>query len=117
VLVGQDWDTIAVDSGLPGLTRTIVHAGADRLPSPRAARAYRRLLLDAGFREVSIEVHTLVFTGEAGLPVIEAAAGPGRAAGAITAEQAEAWLSEQHERARTDRLFLAVPFFMAAGTR
>ncbi|MCX4792367.1 methyltransferase domain-containing protein [Streptomyces sp. NBC_01221] len=38
VLIGQDWDTLVIDSDDPQLTRTIVHARADTFPSPRAAR-------------------------------------------------------------------------------
>ena len=49
VLIGQDWDTFVIDSGDPALTRTIVHARADAVPSPRSTRGYRTLLLDAGF--------------------------------------------------------------------
>ena len=40
-----------------------------------------------------------------------------REAKVITDAEADAWLTEQHERARDDRLFLAVPIFMTAGTR
>jgi hypothetical protein len=43
VLVGQDWDTIMVDSDDAALTRTIVHARADILSTPRAGRQYRNL--------------------------------------------------------------------------
>ncbi|MEU0680186.1 MULTISPECIES: methyltransferase domain-containing protein [Streptomyces] len=41
VLVGQDWDTFVIDFDDPALTRTIVHARADLVPGPRAARHYR----------------------------------------------------------------------------
>ncbi|MEU8149944.1 hypothetical protein [Nonomuraea sp. NPDC048901] len=51
VLIGQDWDTLVIDSDDPALTRTIVHARADQVTSPRAARSYRNLLLDAGFED------------------------------------------------------------------
>jgi hypothetical protein len=74
------------------------------MPNPRIARRYRNLLLDNGFVEVTVEVHTIVWTGDAGLPVL-GAIGDG------------AWLAEQAARAREDRLFLAVPIFLAAGTR
>src|SRR5882757_8753868 len=62
-LLGQDWDTLVIDSDQPELTRRIVHARADTIPHPRIARAYRNLLLDAGFHDVDIEVHTLALTG------------------------------------------------------
>jgi ubiquinone/menaquinone biosynthesis C-methylase UbiE len=40
VLLGQDWDTFAIDSDEPETTRRLVHAKADSLPSPRVARRY-----------------------------------------------------------------------------
>jgi len=66
VLVGQDWDTLVVDSDDPALTRALVHARADRVTAPRAARAYRTLLLGAGFTAATVEVRTTVLTGPSG---------------------------------------------------
>ncbi|MGW3999999.1 methyltransferase domain-containing protein [Amycolatopsis sp. NPDC004772] len=105
VLAGQDWDTIVIDSDDPARTRSIVHTRADGMPHPRIARAYRNLLLDNGFTEVTVEVHTVVWTDPAALPVLANLGGDG------------AWLDEQSARAREDRLFVAVPMFVAAGTR
>lgn len=104
VLVGQDWDTMVIDSAFPARTREAVHARADGMPSPRVARRYRNLLLDHGFVDVTVEVHTLVFTGGAMLPML----------GTIADGD---WLADQVTRARDDRLFVAVPIFLAAGTR
>ncbi|MDH2427214.1 methyltransferase domain-containing protein [Sphaerisporangium sp. TRM90804] len=104
VLVGQDWDTFVIDSGDPELTRTLVHARADGMPNPRAARRYRNLLLDNGFVDVTVEVHTIVYTDATCLPVL-ATIGEG------------AWLDDQAARARDDRLFFAIPIFLASGTR
>src|SRR5215472_13344269 len=70
VLCGQDWDTFVIDSSDPELTRTIVRKRGEQVPSPRAARQYRNLLLDAGFRDVTVEVHTGVFTDGSFLPVL-----------------------------------------------
>ncbi|MGI8329533.1 methyltransferase domain-containing protein [Actinomadura scrupuli] len=104
VLVGHDWDTFVIDSDDPALTRTLVHARADGMPNPRIARRYRNLLLDNGFVNVTVEVHTIVWTDAAILPML-ATIGEG------------AWLDDQAARARDDRLFVAVPIFLAAGTR
>lgn len=117
VLAGQDWDTMVVDSGRPELTRRIVHARADTLPHPRIARAYRNLLLDAGFDEVTLEVHTAIFTDPATRGLLAQHANAARDTGAITAAEADAWLAEQDRRAGSGRLMLAVPMFLAAGTR
>ncbi|ADJ46397.1 methyltransferase probably involved in ubiquinone/menaquinone biosynthesis [Amycolatopsis mediterranei S699] len=105
VLTGQDWDTIVIDSDDPARTRSIVHARADGMPHPRIARRYRNLLLDNGFTDVTVDVHTLVWTDSAALPVLANLGGEG------------AWLAEQAARARDDRLFVAVPIFLTAGTR
>lgn len=106
VLLGQDWDTLVIDSDDPGLTRRLVQERADRVTAPRAARAHRNLLLDAGFEDVHVEVHTAILTGPETLPVLEGIA-EGRAAG---------WMAEQRARAEKDRLFVAVPMFVAAAT-
>lgn len=102
VLLGQDWDTFAIDSDEPETTRRLVHAKADSLPSPRVARSYRTLLLDAGFTAPVVEVHTGVFTDDTALALLQR----------ITDE--ESWLAEQAERARTNRIFVAVPMFLVA---
>jgi ubiquinone/menaquinone biosynthesis C-methylase UbiE len=102
VLLGQDWDTIVIDSDDPETTRRLVHARADSIPSPHAGRKYRNLLLDAGFTDPVVEVHTGVFTDELALAVLQR----------ITDE--ESWLAEQAERARTNRIFVAVPLFLVA---
>ncbi|WP_237101081.1 methyltransferase domain-containing protein [Nonomuraea sp. MG754425] len=121
VLVGQDWDTLVIDSDEPGLTRTIVHARADLVTRPRAARGYRNLLLAAGFGEVEVEVevevHVGVFTGGTMLGMLTGLAAAVHAAGAITREQRDAWTGEQTRRAEQDRLFLALPLFLASATR
>lgn len=105
VLLGQDWDMIAIDSDDPETTRRLVHAKADLLPSPRVARGYRNLLLDAGFTDPVVEVHTSVFTDDVALAVLSR----------LTDD--ERWLAEQRGRARADRIFVAVPIFLVAAGR
>ena len=104
VLVGQDWDTILIEDDEPEFTRAAVHARNDAMPNPRVARRYRNLLLDNGFADVTVEVHTFVFTGPTILPMLG------------TMAQGD-WLAEQAELARDDRLFVAVPMFLVAGAR
>jgi ubiquinone/menaquinone biosynthesis C-methylase UbiE len=117
VLLGQDWDALVIDSGQPELTRRIVHARADTVPHPRIARAYRNLLLDAGFHDVDVEAHTAVFTDAAMLPLIVAHATAAQQTGAISGDETERWVSEQTRRAHHDRLLFALPLFLAAATR
>lgn len=117
VLLGQDWDTFVIDADDPDLTRTILHARADLVPNPRSARRYRALLLDAGFADVEAEVHTGVFTDPLMLPLIAGVAQAVQAAGVITEEQRADWVAEQTRRAHEDRLFVALPMFVASARR
>lgn len=117
VLIGQDWDTFIIDSDDPALTRTIVHARADLIANPRAARHYRNLLLEAGFEEVELEVHTGIFTDAMMLPLLTGIAGAALSAGAISQDQHDAWTADQAGRAAAGRLFLALPLFLASATR
>jgi ubiquinone/menaquinone biosynthesis C-methylase UbiE len=117
VLLGQDWDTIVIDSGQPDVTRRIVHARADTIPHPRIARAHRNLLLDAGFHDVDVEVHTAIFTDATMLPILVGHATAARQTGAISGDEAENWVSEQTRRAQDERLLVAIPMFLAAATR
>ncbi|MEU9836359.1 methyltransferase domain-containing protein [Streptosporangium sp. NPDC048047] len=117
VLMGQDWDTTVIDSDDSALTRAIVHARADVVPSPRVARRYRNMLLDAGFEDLSVEVRTLVFTDEAMLPMLSGIARGARSTGAVSEEEAERWIAEQTRRGREGRLFVALPMFVAAASR
>ncbi|MFG3256335.1 methyltransferase domain-containing protein [Streptomyces sp. NPDC048172] len=114
-LLGHDWDAFLLDADDPELTRALVRARSAELPFPRAARGYRNLLLDAGFQDVHAEARTWILTGEAALPYLEGHARAGVASGAVTAAAADRWHREQRHRATADRLFLALPFFMAAG--
>lgn len=79
---------LVVDADEAALTRTIVRARASLIPSPRAARGHRGLLLDAGLREVTTEAHTTVLTGPGTLPLLTGLAQSACAAGAITRDQA-----------------------------
>ncbi|MEU1596019.1 methyltransferase domain-containing protein [Streptomyces sp. NPDC005708] len=117
VLIGQDWDTFIIDSDDPVLTRTIVHARADLTVSPHVARRYRNLLLEAAFDQVTVEAHTGVLTGSAMLPLLAGLAEGACSAGAVTREQANTWVAEQRKRGGMDRLFLALPMFVAAAIR
>ncbi|MGW0431688.1 hypothetical protein ACWDV4_03925 [Micromonospora sp. NPDC003197] len=40
-----------------------------------------------------------------------------RSAGVVTGKQAADWVAEQRRRAHDDRLFVAVPMFVAAASR
>jgi ubiquinone/menaquinone biosynthesis C-methylase UbiE len=117
VLLGQDWDTLVIDSDQAELTRRIVHARADTIAHPRIARAYRTLLRDTGFHDVELEVHTAIFTDATLLPVLAGHIAAARESGAISDDEAASWVGEQARRAEDERLLVAIPMFLAAATR
>ncbi|MGW3812076.1 methyltransferase domain-containing protein [Micromonospora sp. NPDC005113] len=117
VLAGQDWDTFVIDADDPALTRTIVQARADMVTNPRVARRYRNLLLEVGFVDPAVEVHTGVFTDAMMLPLLRGLADAAHATGAINREQHGAWTADQVRRAQECKLFLAIPLFIASARR
>jgi len=118
VLVGQDWEFIAIESDDPALTRAIVTASAEGIGHGRVARRYRNLLLDTGFDDVSCEVHTtLLADPTVALFTLTRLAGGAVRAGAVSEAQAGRWLDEQRGRAERDRLLVAFAQFLAAGRR
>jgi SAM-dependent methyltransferase len=118
VLLGQDWEFLAIEADDPVLTRAVVTGAAAARPHSRVARRYRNLLLDGGFLDVSCEARTAVLTDPAtALPAVTALAEGAVRSGAVDEERAGAWLDDQRRRADHDRLLVAVPLFLAAGTR
>ncbi|NNG40732.1 methyltransferase domain-containing protein [Flexivirga sp. ID2601S] len=117
VLVGQDWDGVMIDAADAGLSRAVVQARADSIPSPRAARQYRSLLLDGGFDEVAIQG----FLGALIHPsMVDIAIGFAQAAastGAVTASEAQNFIRDQQQRAAQDRFSMGLPVWVAAATR
>lgn len=117
VLIGHDWDSLVIDSDDLGLTRDIVHARADRLPNPFAARRFHNSLLDNGFSDLQVEAHTLIATDGSMVGLLSSLAEHAHAAGAVTDAEADAWIGEQRTRAANGRSFAAVPIFVAAAGR
>ncbi|MFD7819546.1 hypothetical protein ACFV6E_42570 [Streptomyces sp. NPDC059785] len=72
--------------------------------------------MDGGFNDITVEVHTSVFTAPAVLPLLTRLAEPACTSGAFGRDQADEWLTEQRRRAETDRFLIAIPFFMAAAS-
>ena len=92
-------------------------AFADTIGSPLIGRQYRRLLLDAGFVGVEVEVRAVTYTEIAPVEVmLEQMARLGLATGIVTRQRADGWLSDLRERYSQGRGFLVIPVFLAAAT-
>ncbi|MFB8773863.1 hypothetical protein [Streptomyces broussonetiae] len=82
-----------------------VAAGGEQVDEAPAAVALR------------VTADTAVFTDGLMLPMLGALARPVGAAGAVSAAEAEVWVSDRRERAADGRAFVAVPLFTATAVR
>jgi ubiquinone/menaquinone biosynthesis C-methylase UbiE len=115
VVVDVENDLWAIDADDRGLTRTMVRAFADSVANPWIGRASRALLLDNGFEDVVVELHSLVLTAYS--KVVEQCAKAAMSTGAATQEQTDAWVAEQRCRADQDRFFASIPLFIVSARR
>ncbi|GAA0936728.1 methyltransferase domain-containing protein [Kribbella koreensis] len=117
-LIGQDYGFLLLDSDDQDLTDVIGLGLESRSVAPRAARSYRDLLLDSGFRDVEVAVHARITTDYRQLAddLADAAAASIKKA-LITREDADGWLAEQADRGRRDRFLGIAPILVVTGTR
>ncbi|GAA4022173.1 methyltransferase domain-containing protein [Allokutzneria multivorans] len=109
VVLGQDWEGVAVDSDDPVLTRRLMAVLSEGVPHPTIARSTRNLVLDAGFRDVQVEGRLLVFTGaDAMMHLLRRTAND---------PDGPRWLADQLDRAERDRFFGMAPVLITSGTR
>jgi ubiquinone/menaquinone biosynthesis C-methylase UbiE len=118
VLGGQDYGFLLVDSSDQDLTDVVLLGLESRSVSPRAARSLRDVLLDAGFRDVEVVVHTEVVTDHRQMaPQLESAAAAAVDKALITQEDADSWLAEQTRRGKRDRFLAVMPTLLVGGRR
>ncbi|MGW5191442.1 methyltransferase domain-containing protein [Kribbella sp. NPDC004138] len=118
VLGGQDYGFVLIDSSDQDLTDVIRLGLESRTVSPRAPRTLRDLLLDAGFHDVEVAVHTEVVTDyELMAPQLSAAAGAAVEKALITQEDADTWLAEQSDRGRRNRFLAVLPTLLVGARR
>ncbi|AKU17197.1 methyltransferase domain-containing protein [Luteipulveratus mongoliensis] len=117
VAVGQDWESMIIDAEDPDLTRALVLSRARSVPSPRSARALRDLFSRHGFVDIELEVFTHLLDNATALSVLAGLASTTSRPSAITGEAVDAWLADQHARASTGTLMVAVPIFMSSARR
>jgi SAM-dependent methyltransferase len=118
VLVGQDYGFLMLDSDDQDLTDVVLLGLESRSVSPRAARGYRDLLLDAGFHDVEVVVHTEVITDHRLMvKQLENAAAAAVEKALITRDDADGWLAEQADRGHRDRFLAVIPILLVAATR
>lgn len=118
VVGGQDYGFVLIDSSDQDLTDVIRLGLESRTASPRAARTLRDVLLDTGFHDVEVAVHTEVVTDyKLMAPQLRAAADAAIEKALITREDADIWLGEQARRGRRDRFLAVLPTLLVGAQR
>lgn len=117
VLLDFDVEMWCADTDDLAVTRSLTEGFAATLANPRIGRAYRARLLDAGYTGVEVEMRPLVFTDFAHVgPLVQAMALVSVGGGTTTQADADGWLADQEARCARDRMFMAVPMFVASAT-
>ncbi len=101
-----DWDTLAIDAPDLETSRAVTRAQSAEIAHGTIGRSLRRLLIEAGLREVVVDTMALAFED---LPTAEAVYG-------IRHALAKVVKSHQVERARADAWWRALEDAEAAGT-
>src|SRR5215207_10161878 len=110
VLVGQDYGFLLIDGSDQDLTDVVLLGLESRSVAPRAARSYRDLLLDTGFRDAEVVVHNEVITDHRLMAEqLEAAAAAAVEKALITPDDASEWLADQAARGHHDRFLAILP--------
>jgi len=118
VLGGRDCGFLLIDSSDQDLTDVVLLGLESRAVSPRAVRSLRDVLLDAGFHDVEVIVHTEVVTDHRLMAAqLASAAAAAVDKALITPEDADAWLAEQARRGRRDRFLAALPTLLVGARR
>ncbi|NIK55546.1 methyltransferase domain-containing protein [Kribbella shirazensis] len=118
VVGGQDYGFVLIDSSDQDLTDVIRLGLESRTVSPRAARTLRDVLLDAGFHDVEVNVHTEVVTDYKLIAQqLRAAAAAAVEKALITQDDADSWLAEQSRRGRRDRFLAVLPTLLVGAQR
>jgi ubiquinone/menaquinone biosynthesis C-methylase UbiE len=118
VVGGQDYGFVLIDSSDQDLTDVIRLGLESRTVSPRAVRTLRDTLLDRGFRDVEVAVHTEVVTDYRELAAqFRSAAGAAVEKALITQKDADSWLAEQSRRGRRNRFLAVLPTLLVGARR
>jgi len=113
VVSDADYETLVVAAPDPALTRRILHAFCDGLPHGWIGRELRALFRESGLTDVTVRPYTAVVTeyDEAVLHLRE------KAAAAVPAPEATAWIASLEAAHRAGRFFCALSIFTVRGRR
>lgn len=117
VLIDQDWDLAILDSNNLETAREVHRAFSDSLVNGTIGRQFRRLLLDAGFGEVSVEADTVAVGDARQYGFIVDLMRKAALGGGVDSALVESWGADQQRRIEQDRFFMSMTHFLASATR
>lgn len=119
VLADQDFETGVLASAHPALARTALNAFTDSMHNGRAGTLNPGLLAQAGFTDIQVSAHPLVFTDLADvLPLlVQPALTIALGAGLLSQDEADTLFNELQERARSDSFLISNTLFITTATR
>jgi len=117
VLIDQDWDLAILDSVNLEIARMVQRAFSNSLVNGTIGRQFRRLLLDAGFGEVSIEADTVAVSDAHQYGFVVDIMKRAALGGGVDSALVESWSADQHQRIEQDRFFMSMTHFLASATR
>jgi ubiquinone/menaquinone biosynthesis C-methylase UbiE len=121
VVLDPDFETLIIDAPDRALTRRILNFRCDHIVrNGWIGRQLPALFRAAQLTEVSATAETWLptdYTVAAQLLRLQEHTERAREAGAVSATEAESWLSELEEASKTGRFFAAMTFFFVSGQR
>jgi hypothetical protein len=117
VLVDQDWDAFLLDAGDVANSRDVHWAFTDSLVGGTVGRQFRRLLIQAGFAHVRVEVDAVASDDAVAYGfIVDVLDRTARAAG-LEPTKVDAWSADQRKRLADGRFFMLMTHFVASAIR
>jgi ubiquinone/menaquinone biosynthesis C-methylase UbiE len=114
LLADQDMESISVDTAHPEIARTLITSWARALPNGSAGIRARAYLARAGFTDIRVHGHTLLYTdlAEVSAMIGEPATATATANGDLTEQQTQILFQDLGHKAERDHFLAAVTMFL-----
>jgi ubiquinone/menaquinone biosynthesis C-methylase UbiE len=117
VLVDQDWDAFLLDAEDVATSRDVHRAFTDSLVGGTVGRQFRRLLIQAGFAHVRVEIDAVASDDAVAYGfIVDLLDRAARAAG-LESAKVDTWSADQRQRLADGRFFMLMTHFVASATR
>lgn len=116
LVMDQDWDSLLFDGDLYA-TRLVTRAFADSMVNGMVARRMRALLLEAGFKDVTVMAEADATSDGRSYGWVADTVGKAAMASTLDPAIVEAWQQDQRRRVADDRYFLSSTHLITSARR